>query len=284
MEPSRNEIVDPPGRFFGTPGPALAGDSLHVSIARHSARDRIATHTHERPYVSFVLKGDYSERVGVRELDCVPLTARFHPPGEEHSNQFGERGGCLLNIELGVEWSESVSRLTAAANRPMIVDSVVWIGVRLADECRRRQPDAVLAIECLAASLLSGFECRARVERGAERHLALRRAMDMIDAEITHPLSLPRIAAVAGLHPTHFARTFRRLTGRTVCDYVRERRVNRAQRELTTGKQQSLSAIAAELGFADHAHFTRCFRAVTGEPPSIYRTRVTSLRSTGALI
>ena len=272
------------GKFFGTPGPAISSASLYVSISRHSASDNIDTHTHERPYLSFVLKGEYSERLGRREVNCLPLTARFHPAGEEHSNRFGQRGGCLLNIELGTEWSESVLRITAAAKKPMLVDSVVWIGVRVADECRRGAPDSVLAVECLAGALLDECERSIRIDRGAERHGALRRAIELIESELGDSLSLPRIAAVAGLHPTHFARTFRRLTGRTVCDYVRERRITRAQRKLTRGEGRSLSAIAAETGFADHAHFTRSFRAVTGEPPSVYRTRVETLRSTAALI
>jgi AraC family transcriptional regulator len=272
------------GRFFGTPGPVLSGGSVHVSISRYSSHDSIGTHAHERPYLSFVLKGDYSERVGRRQIDCVPLTARFHPAGEEHSNRFGQRGGCLLNIELAAEWSESVARLSACVDRPSLVDSVVWIGLRVAEECVRGEADAPLAIECLAAALLDECERRATADRGAERHRGVRRAMELIDDELDRPLSLPRIAAVAGLHPTHFARTFRRLTGRTVCDFVRDRRVARAQRALTDGDASSLSAIAAEIGFADHAHFTRTFRAATGEPPSAYRARVRRLRSQAALI
>jgi AraC-like DNA-binding protein len=272
------------GEFFGTPGALLSGHGVHVSICHYASSARIGAHSHERPYFSFVLKGGYTECVGRREIDCAPLTARFHPAGEEHSNRFGPSGGALLNVELDADWLESVRELTASTHPPAVVDSAVFIGVTMADRCVAGVDNGLLAIEDLTTSLLDQFERRDKVDGTRHRHPGVRRAMDFIDAELCGRLSLTRIAAAAGLHPTHFARIFRRYTGLTVYEYVRHRRLIRAEHDLTNSEGQSLSMVAAENGFADHAHFTRTFKSMTGETPSSYRARVRRLRSAAALI
>jgi AraC-like DNA-binding protein len=235
-------------------------------------------HTHTRPYLSFVLCGDYSERTARREIHCVALTARFHPWGEQHADRFGGNGGYVLNIELDETWAESLARLPGSSEPPMLIDSAAWIGFRAADECQRGRAGAGLIIESLAATLLDECERHARVDRAGASRAALRRAVDLIEAELASPLTLPRIAQAAGLHPTHFARSFRRLTGRTVGDYIRHRRIARAQADLAKEGRRTISSIAMGAGFADHAHLSRCFRQLTGEPPSVYRARATRMR------
>jgi transcriptional regulator GlxA family with amidase domain len=71
----------------------------------------------------------------------------------------------------------------------------------------------------------------------------------------------------------HLARTFRSVFGCTVGEYVRAARLSRAAGLLRSGKK-SVSAIAAEVGFADHAHLTRNFSGVYGRSPTDYRRGV----------
>ncbi len=73
-------------------------------------------------------------------------------------------------------------------------------------------------------------------------------------------------------------RTLQRLTHRTVGlspgAIIRRRRLQEAAQRLREQPETDLTALAAALGYADHAHLTRDFAAVLGLPPRDYRARV----------
>jgi AraC family transcriptional regulator len=69
-----------------------------------------------------------------------------------------------------------------------------------------------------------------------------------------------------------FMRAFNASFGCTPGEYVRRMRVARAQ-NLMSMSSDPLRQIAAECGFADQAHFSRCFRKTVGEPPAAWRAR-----------
>jgi len=51
---------------------------------------------------------------------------------------------------------------------------------------------------------------------------------------------------------------------------LRRRRLQEAAHRLERGRGPTLAELAAELGYADHAHLTRDFRAATGRTPSAF--------------
>lgn len=55
---------------------------------------------------------------------------------------------------------------------------------------------------------------------------------------------------------------------------IRRRRLQEAAQRLRDDPAADLSALAADLGYADHAHLTTDFRSVLGMPPSSYRERI----------
>ncbi|WP_324651105.1 AraC family transcriptional regulator [Georgenia sp. H159] len=66
-------------------------------------------------------------------------------------------------------------------------------------------------------------------------------------------------------------RLFVRYVGASPLWVLRRHRLQDAVAALDTGEGQDLAALAASLGFADHAHLTRAFTQVIGVPPSHYR-------------
>jgi AraC family transcriptional regulator len=70
----------------------------------------------------------------------------------------------------------------------------------------------------------------------------------------------------------NFSRTFKASFGCTPSQYVKRMRIIRAQ-NLMTEFRDPLHQIAAECGFADRSHFSRCFRQVVGESPTMWRGR-----------
>jgi len=96
------------------------------------------------------------------------------------------------------------------------------------------------------------------------------KAVDFIEANLSHSIGLPQIAHAAGLSPSHFARQFRATVGRAPHQYLIERRVDRAKSRL--GKTNaSIAEIAFECGFANQEHLTRLFKRVCGITPAAYR-------------
>lgn len=66
-------------------------------------------------------------------------------------------------------------------------------------------------------------------------------------------------------------RLFTRYVGASPLWVLRRHRLQDAVAALDAGEGYDLAALAASLGFADHAHLTRAFTAVVGVPPSRYR-------------
>jgi AraC family transcriptional regulator len=124
----------------------------------------------------------------------------------------------------------------------------------------------------LAGHLVQRFNVRQRPQLSDPAGLdprALSRVLDYIHANPSGPITLSRLAKLAGVSRFHFARMFRRSTGESPMAYFERTRIARAQ-ELIRSRQHTLAAVAAALGYADQAHFTRRFRRAVGCTPAVY--------------
>ena len=81
---------------------------------------------------------------------------------------------------------------------------------------------------------------------------------------------LADLGAQLGVSPFHLARIFRAQTGFTLHQYRKQLRLRIALVELAANRA-SLSALAFDLGFASHSHFTDTFRREFGVAPSAVR-------------
>jgi len=84
--------------------------------------------------------------------------------------------------------------------------------------------------------------------------------------------SLTSIATQLDVSPAYLTDLFRRHEGLSIARYQRRLRLSRALVELP--HTEDIAALALELGFSSHAHFSTAFRATYGETPSSYRRRV----------
>lgn len=78
-------------------------------------------------------------------------------------------------------------------------------------------------------------------------------------------LALERIAGAVGASVYHVCRVFRAQTGTTVHRHLTELRLRAALACLRAG---NLTALALDLGFSSHSHFSQAFRRRFGAPPS----------------
>jgi AraC family transcriptional regulator len=98
----------------------------------------------------------------------------------------------------------------------------------------------------------------------------LRRAVEFIDENLRHHLTLIAIADEVALSPGHFAHAFRQATGVTPHRYVLERRVERAK-TLLRESDTPITQIADQVGCSSHSHFSVLFHRITGLTPRQFR-------------
>lgn len=106
-----------------------------------------------------------------------------------------------------------------------------------------------------------------RADVGLAVALAARIARD------TTITSVKRLAEVSGLSLRAVQRLFRVHVGASPKAVIRRHRLQEVAARIELGERSSLAHVAAELGYADHAHLARDFRKVIGISPAEFRVR-----------
>jgi AraC family transcriptional regulator len=130
-----------------------------------------------------------------------------------------------------------------------------------------------LSIEVAGLALRAAVRERRRGRLAAPGSLArVSRVVGMMEAHPDASYSLSAVAAIAGLSPYHFLRTFLEVAGVTPHQYLMRARLRRAALRLSSGKGKIVD-IALDCGFGDVSNFNRAFRAEFGMSPRAYRGR-----------
>jgi AraC family transcriptional regulator len=125
-------------------------------------------------------------------------------------------------------------------------------------------------MEGLILEILSELLVPEQTGKDSRRLSWMKKVLAFLHASYREPVPLARAAQVAGVHPVHLARSFRRTHGQTLGEYVRRLRIDDACRRLIT-TDIALTEVALECGFSDHSHFARVFRRHMGVSPSTFR-------------
>jgi len=195
----------------------------------------------------------------VRELD---------PSVDEHPDQPFRffTGPC----DSSVFWRhrELVQRLESANTNPL---EPLWADVT--------------ALQLVADVLESAFVQRGMTRRpkreGTDADHAERAeaAKTYLAAQMTERVTLDDVARAVHASPFHLARIFQQQTGVPVHRYLTQLRLRASLERLADGADD-LTALALELGFSSHSHFTDAFRREFGASPSEIRHRSTRIKNT----
>lgn len=94
----------------------------------------------------------------------------------------------------------------------------------------------------------------------------LNRVIELIEESLLEPIDLTKLARESGMSEYHLKRTFCYLTGVSLFDYVKYRRLALANAELVTNL--SVTDAAFKYGFGSVEGFSRAFKAWTNFTPS----------------
>jgi AraC-like DNA-binding protein len=101
----------------------------------------------------------------------------------------------------------------------------------------------------------------------------LQRVREFVEQNLSEPISLRDAAGAAGLEKKYFSAFFHRKTGVCFRDWLAGRRVDRAI-EILTQRDDTITNVAASVGFQDLGTFERSFKRLTGLTPRDFKRSV----------
>ncbi|MBI1375696.1 MAG: helix-turn-helix domain-containing protein [Phycisphaera sp.] len=120
------------------------------------------------------------------------------------------------------------------------------------------------------AEPLAGAGFTATLDTSSQRRIDT--VCQHIQQRYAETLHQPELAELAGMNPSALSRFFRRVTGRTLTDYINAVRVGAACRLLIETDRPVLDVCFA-CGFNNVSNFNRRFRRIKGVTPRAYRSR-----------
>lgn len=103
--------------------------------------------------------------------------------------------------------------------------------------------------------------------------LVVQKTILLIDSDLAADLSLSTIAESQNVSPGYLSTIFRRETGKTVSNYIRDKRIKHAAHLLATTKLQ-IQTIALHCGIVDVQYFSKIFKKLMGKTPKEYRESI----------
>jgi AraC-like DNA-binding protein len=248
-------------------------------VAARYVAHRYCPHFHDEYSIGVILDGVLGFRRGKAEFEAASGVISAINPGEVHTGCAETPGGWTARnilVRPG-DLRDLLPEAFAGPGEPMFQAPIIEdlsVARRLLEAhrltgqaCSEFEKEAAL-VSALGALFLR--HAPSGRERGtpAAGHPGTRRAAEYIRDNYAEPLSLAEAARAAGMSKHHFLRTFAREMDITPHAYLVQIRVREATRLLRSGR--SISAAAAETGFADQSHFTRCFKRTMGVPPHLF--------------
>ncbi|MCH7342524.1 AraC family transcriptional regulator [Pelomonas sp. CA6] len=244
----------------------------HANILRHS----FEPHTHEAYGLGAITAGVGAFRWRGGEHFAPRASLMLMNPDDLHTGRaasgeaWGYRmvylqEGLLRELCGGSAWSfhAAVAHDAEASARAAALIAALW---------RAQEP---LAFDSLLMELLQTLARHARHgpapadERASPRFAAV---TEYMRAHLERKLSTEELAAVAGLSPFHFLRSFKSACDATPQQALMVLRLAEAKRRLAGG--EAPAAVAAAVGLTDQAHLTRQFARRYGVTPSRYQQQV----------
>lgn len=153
-------------------------------------------------------------------------------------------------------------RISELTDRIVPLHEALAEGAALAEAVLAPDDDeaGLAVLEAWLSQRVATFAC-------SEAKLAAQVVDAAADPELT---TVTGLARRTGLAPRQLQRLFRDFVGASPKWLLRRLRLQEAAVRLERPSPPAIAELAAELGYADHAHFTRDFKAATGRTPASF--------------
>ncbi len=135
---------------------------------------------------------------------------------------------------------------------------------------RIEHADTIQALTLLIAEMIQRYCYLVRKYSVAVYSEPIRKAMLYIDLNLANPISTKEIAADQFLSPNYLSTRFHEETGKTITDFILEKRIKMACKLLKVDNK-SIQEVASAVGFEDASYFSRQFKKIKGVSPLDFR-------------
>ena len=214
-----------------------------------------------------------SECAIIEPGDAVVSTPGYHPRVAQRLTDSAETLKAFIDPrrfeeEMGQRQVQGANGVGALIVRNAGLDGVLERLCRAVDEDRNAD-----ALQAAFAGLLDQIG-RLMSEPATERvrKKPPRQEIELVrrrlEERFAESVALDDLAEEIGLSKFHLLRLFREEVGTTPHAYQLHLRISRARGMLDSGI--SAAEVALACGFADQAHFTRCFKSIVGFTPAAF--------------
>lgn len=129
---------------------------------------------------------------------------------------------------------------------------------------------ATIELDTLMREMFRGY-CRAVQQHSLKKFsLLVQKVIMIVDHDLSADLSPGELAKSQNVSAGYLSTIFKKETGKTISEYIREKRIKHAASLISTTKMQ-IQAIAAQCGIIDVQYFSKIFKKQTGFTPKEYR-------------
>lgn len=245
---------------------------IRVALTHYALRTAQARHRHPYTQISFLLAGSLRESLQGADYPVHGAGIGYKPADSWHTDEWGGAGALIFSVNLSPESAlPADSQLAPGWSRPADCDciaGVVRACLRSADDESRSE--AVIDALAIASRSMSDRAGRTCAPLGPNRApVWLERVREQI-LETPALIAMDEAARAGGVHRVHLSRAFARFFGMPPSVFrLRAAAARAIGRIASTGA--SLTGVAHDAGFSDHAHMTRTLRAQTGLGPAELR-------------
>ena len=241
-------------------------------------------HTHDQYGLGVVDTGGHASLSDRRQVEAGPGTLIAVNPGEVHDGRpMHGRPRAWRILYFDVSLLQRLRTEVGACRS----GSFAFASAAFADPPLRSLFNALFALMTTPALPLGELRCESGLLRLAARlagpppaaqatgyaaRAAVRRATELIEAELAGDLRLERLAAAAGMSRFQLLRAFTAAFRMPAHAYIIQRRLAQARRLIRSGT--ALSDAALQSGFSDQSHLTRLFLRAYGVTPGCYAASV----------
>lgn len=257
------------GEFYGQTNTTihLGGITLTDTVYTH---DKVDWHYHENAYFTFILQGNVIEGNKKEIYNCLEGSLLFHHWQEPHYNIKPEGFTRGFHVEIEKSWFDDLEfnpdNLQGSINIKDVDLKFLMYSI-----FKETKLDDGLASLSIQTSLLEALAKMLRNQTKSDKKpVWVTEINTLLNDQFSENLTLEYLSKNLNIHPVHLSREFSRYFHSGLGEYIRKLRIQKSL-ELISRKNQDLTSIAIDCGFADQSHFTRSFKQINGISPSEYR-------------
>lgn len=266
-----------------------------------SAKGAVDLHWHKETEIIYLKKGEIRLTIDMKECRLKAPALVFVGAEAIHSIEFGEKSeesAVVFDLQMlsfenydGIQYKIINPLLEKKLLFPQFLSphDAVWDEVKAAyehifNETGKKTLGAYLKIKASMYQLIGSLYEYSCLQDLGEVNAADADRIDVMKSVLTYirkhygeKLSVEEIAAIAGMNPQYFCRYFKKMTGKTITNYINDFRIGQAARALADTDEKIIE-IAGTCGYDNMGYFIKRFRRSKDLTPSEYRIRMQHLK------